>query len=207
VTPTFFVGQRRIEGTLTEYQFSNMLLDDLQAAGKPKAGAIPATPPPPTGAPHVTEKSVEKKAAPSTSGATLSVNGGTSTGGFLNVKGASTDCSADAPKGPEPPLIHTADAQKKMGEGAAFVDVRSADDFAKGHIKGALNVPLLEVERRATELPKNKPIVVYEAGTSPGDVCAAAKSSARVLLSRGLKVVVYQDGLKDWEKAGLAVEK
>jgi len=167
----------------------------------------PATPPPVVSVPPVAEKTAEKKSAPTTPGTALSMGGGTSTGGFLNVKGASTDCSSDAPKGPEPPLIHTADAQKRLQQGAVFVDVRSAEDFAKEHIKGARSVPLLEVERRAGELPKDKPIVVYEAGTAPGDVCAAAKSSARVLISRGYQAVVYQDGLRDWEKSGGAVEK
>lgn len=86
--------------------------------------------------------------------------------------------------------------------------MRAADDFAKGHIRGAVNLPLLEVERRAGELPKDKPVVVYEAGTAAsGDVCAAAKSAARVLISRGYKAVVYQDGLRDWEKGGGAVDR
>jgi protein-disulfide isomerase/uncharacterized membrane protein/rhodanese-related sulfurtransferase len=204
-TPTFFVGKRRIEGALTEYQFSTMLLDDLQSAAK--LSESPSTPLPSAGAPPAPEKTAEKKSAPAAPGTALNMSGGTSSGGFLNVKGASTDCSPDAPKGPEPPLIHTADAQKKLQQGAVFVDVRSTDDFAKAHIKGARSVPLLEVERRAGELPKDRQIVVYEAGTAPGDVCAAAKSSARVLISRGYQAVVYQDGMKGWEKSGGAVEK
>jgi rhodanese-related sulfurtransferase len=200
-TPTFFVGKRRIEGALTEYQFSTMLLDDLQSAGMLKSGAAAPI------APGNTNPVAQEKQAPA-AGAALSMGGGTSSGGFFNVQGASTDCSEDAPKGPEPPLIHTPDALKRLEQGAVFVDVRSAEDFAKGHIKGAVNLPLLEVERRAGELAKDQAIVVYEGGTAAaGDVCAASKSAARVLISRGYKAVVYRDGLKDWEKAGGAVEK
>jgi protein-disulfide isomerase/rhodanese-related sulfurtransferase len=199
--PTFFVGKRRIEGALTEYQFSTMLLDDLQSAGMLKSGAAAPL------APGNTNPVAQDKQAPA-AGAALSMGGGTSSGGFFNVQGASTDCSEDAPKGPEPPLIHTPDAQTRREQGAVFVDVRSAEEFAKGHIKGAVNLPLLEVERRAGELAKDKAIVVYEGGTAAaGDVCAASKSAARVLISRGYKAVVYRDGLKDWEKAGGAVEK
>ncbi len=204
-TPTFFVGKRRVEGALTEYQFASMLLDDLQAAGMLKSDSAPA---PATSAAPAQEKSADKKAGAPAGGAALNVSGGTSSGGFFNVQGASTNCDPDAPKGPEPPLIHFADAQKRFDAGAVFVDVRSADDFSKGHIKTAKDLPLLEVERRASELPKDKPIVVYEAGTAAaGDVCAAAKSAARVLISRGYRAVVYQDGLKDWEKNGGAVDK
>jgi protein-disulfide isomerase/rhodanese-related sulfurtransferase len=200
-TPTFFVGQRRIVGPLTEYQFATMLLDDLQAAGMLKSGTASAAPAP------TAHKNTDKKSAPAQA-APLSMGDGASSGGFFDVQGASTNCTTDTPQGPELPLIHTAEAQKRLAQGAVFVDVRSADDFAKRHIKGAVSLPLLEVERRAGELPKNKAIVVYEAGSAAsGDVCAAAKSSARVLLSRGYKAVVYQDGLKDWEKAGGAVEK
>ena len=204
-TPTFFVGKRRIEGALTEYQFSNMLLDDLQAAGVTKSSS---TSPAPSGTPAAEEKKAEQKKPPATPGTGLAMNAGTSSGGFFNVQGASTNCDPNAPKGPEPPLIHFADAQKQLGQGAVFVDVRSPDDFAKGHIQHAVNLPLLEVEQRAGELPKDKPLVVYEGGTAAsGDVCAAAKSAARVLIGRGFKAVVYQDGLKDWEKAGAPIAR
>lgn len=202
-TPTFFVGARRIEGALTFDQFSEMLKQDL-ASQPPSAQPAPTTEKKEESQPKAAPASAKKETTQPANSAALP---GTTTGGFFNVKGASVDCSTDAPKGPEAPLIHTADAHKDQQRGDVFVDVRSADDFAKGHIKGARNVPLLEVENRAGELPKDKTIVVYEAGTAAGDVCAAAKSAARVLLSRGYKAVVYQEGLKDWEKFGGAVEK
>lgn len=206
-TPTFFVGKRRIEGALTEYQFSNMLVDDLQAAGMLKSGAA-STSAASTTVPPSPAKSATKKDAPAGTGTGLAMSGGSSSGGFFNVQGASTNCDPNAPKGPEPPLIHFADAQKRLEQGAAFVDVRSSDDFARGHIRGAVNIPLLEIEQRTGELPKDKPIVVYEGGTAAsGDVCAAAKSAAQVLISRGYKAVVYQGGIKDWEKSGGAVAR
>lgn len=205
-TPTFFVGKRRIEGALTEYQFSNMLLDDLQAVGMTKSSSISPAPAAATAAAE--QKKAEPKKIPAAPGAGLAMNGAPTSGGFFNVQGASTNCDPNAPKGPEPPLVHFADAQKQLEQGAKFVDVRTADDFAKGHIRGAVNIPLLEVEQRAGELPKDKGLVVYEAGSAAaGDVCAAAKSAARVLISRGYKAVVYQDGLKDWEKSGGAVTR
>ena len=206
-TPTFFVGKRKIEGALSEYQFSALIAEDLTNEQKPAPApaAAPVSAQPATPAPKpATKNAADKKPATT---AALSLSGTGSSGGFLDIKGASTDCSDDAAKGPQPTLIHTADAEKQFAAGATFVDVRSAEDYRKAHIKGAINLPLLDVERRAGGLPKQKPIVVYEAGTAAGDVCAAAKSAARVLMSRGLKAIVYQEGLKEWEKAGGAVER
>jgi protein-disulfide isomerase/rhodanese-related sulfurtransferase/uncharacterized membrane protein len=127
---------------------------------------------------------------------------------FLNVAGNSIDCSEDAPKGPEPNMIHTSEAEKLFRDGAQFVDVRSADDFAKTHIQGAGNIPMLEAPRRADELPKNKTIVLYEAGSGgSNDTCAASRAVGRVLLGHGFKVLVYQDGLTGWEKKGLPISR
>lgn len=210
-TPTFFVGKRKIEGGLSEYQFASLIAEDLTNESKAPASSsssksAPAATPKDSPAPvakNAAAKDVAKKSGPG-----ISLSGtGTSTGGFLDIKGASTDCSEDAAKGPQPTLIHTPDAETKLAAGATFVDVRSADDFRKSHIKGAINLPLLDVERRVDELSKQKPLVIYEGGTAAGDVCAAAKSAARVLISRGFNAVVYQEGLKEWEKAGGAVDK
>ena len=95
-------------------------------------------------------------------------------------------------------------------EDFALVEVLGADQYRKFHLPGAINVPGGEhfaENIRAAVPDKQKPVVVYEAGTAPGDVCAAAKSAARVLIGRGYKAVVYQEGLKDWEKSGGAVER
>lgn len=68
-------------------------------------------------------------------------------------------------------------------EGALLVDVRTPGEFAGGHLPGALNVPLQELDARAAELAKkNKPIVVY---------CASGMRSAsasRVLQRAGATV-------------------
>jgi phage shock protein E len=54
------------------------------------------------------------------------------------------------------------DAHKLVADGARLVDVRSPDEYAKGHIDGAVNVWVSELPKRLGELePKDKPIVVY----------------------------------------------
>ena len=58
----------------------------------------------------------------------------------------------------------TPDALEKARESTApplIVDVRSAADYAAGHIPGAENLPAEEIERSPEQIPKDRPIVVY----------------------------------------------
>ena len=45
--------------------------------------------------------------------------------------------------------------------GATLVDVRTADEYALGHLDGAVNVPLDDLRERLGEIPADKPVVVY----------------------------------------------
>ncbi len=45
--------------------------------------------------------------------------------------------------------------------GVVIVDTRDADSYAQEHIKGALNIPLPEFEKRLSELPTDKQIITY----------------------------------------------
>lgn len=52
--------------------------------------------------------------------------------------------------------------KQKIAAGALVVDVRTPEEFAKGHYRGALNIPLKELPRRLGEFGlKERPIVVY----------------------------------------------
>ena len=178
-TPTFFLGNQRIVGAPERAKFEQMLEQAIAAA------------------------------APAPTMAASNASGGSGSNPFLNVAGNSIDCTDEAAKGPEPAMIHTEEAAKRFGANSVFVDVRSADDFGKGHIKNAVNIPLLEAQRRATELPRDKTIVLYETGSGgSNDVCAASRAVGRVLLGQGYsKVVVYQDGLAGWQKQALPTER
>ena len=67
----------------------------------------------------------------------------------------------------------------------------------------------MEAQRRVTELPRDKTVVLYESGKGGGnDVCAASRAVGRVLLGHGYnKVVVYQDGLAGWQKQSLPTQR
>jgi len=47
-----------------------------------------------------------------------------------------------------------------LKEGAQVVDVRSAAEFAGGHALGSVNIPLPEIDVRAQELDRNRPVIV-----------------------------------------------
>jgi len=80
---------------------------------------------------------------------------------------------------------------EKIKAGAKVVDVRSPEEYRDGAYGGAVNIPLPELGRRLSEIPKDKPVVLY---------CASgARSSmgARVLKQAGFPDVVNAGGLSD----------
>jgi phage shock protein E len=58
--------------------------------------------------------------------------------------------------------VSTREARRLVAQGALLLDVRSRAEFAERHAERAVNIPVEELERRASELgAKNRPIVVY----------------------------------------------
>lgn len=58
-------------------------------------------------------------------------------------------------------ILHEEDMEKEMENGTSFVDVRSQMEFMRGHVKGAVNIPLDELRARVGELGIGKRTVVY----------------------------------------------
>ena len=89
-------------------------------------------------------------------------------------------------------------------EKAVVVDVSEADEFAAGHVGGAKNVPVGELESRLPEAVKNKAlplILVCPNGARANRALAAAKKLGYD------KAQVLAGGLKSWKEANLPVEK
>ena len=88
---------------------------------------------------------------------------------------------------------------------AVILDVRSQEEAASGHIKGAVNVPAASVARQAKGFPDPKlkaPIIVYD-----GRGGADAKAAARALVKAGQSnVQVMEQGLLGWQAAGYTIE-
>lgn len=52
-------------------------------------------------------------------------------------------------------------ARKLVEDGAFLVDIRSEEAFAKGHLKGAINIPFAQFRKRLAEIPKDQPVYLY----------------------------------------------
>lgn len=91
----------------------------------------------------------------------------------------------------------------RLGEGSiTLLDVRPEDEFASGHLPGAINIPIDELERRLAELPAGAQIVAY----CRGPYCALSFDAVTVLRGKGFAVRRLDSGFPDWKAAGLAVE-
>jgi len=80
-----------------------------------------------------------------------------------------------------------------------LVDVRGSNFFAKGHVKGAINIPHREMTaRRMADFPRNKVFVVYCAGPH----CNGAAKAAVRLARLGLPVKLMIGGVTGWLDEG-----
>ena len=57
--------------------------------------------------------------------------------------------------------VQVSEVRDLVESGAYFVDVREENEFANGHIKGAVNIPLSQLRERMSEIPKDKPVYVH----------------------------------------------
>ena len=94
------------------------------------------------------------------------------------------------------------DLLRRLREGAVTVlDVRPEDEFALGHLPGALNIPLRALNVRLSELNPSQEIVAY----CRGPYCVLSYEAVAALRARGFKVRRLEDGLPEWRAAGLPV--
>jgi rhodanese-related sulfurtransferase/DNA-binding transcriptional ArsR family regulator len=93
-------------------------------------------------------------------------------------------------------------ARVQRGE-VTLLDVRPAEEFASGHIPGALSVPLPELARQLSRLPKRREVVAY----CRGPYCVLAVEAVKQLRARGFKAVRLEEGVLDWAALGLQVER
>jgi rhodanese-related sulfurtransferase/DNA-binding transcriptional ArsR family regulator len=89
----------------------------------------------------------------------------------------------------------------KNGE-VTVLDVRPPEEFAAGHIPGALSVPLPQLAKRLSELPRRREVVAY----CRGPYCVLAVEAVKLLRRRGFKAARLEAGILDWAALGLPVE-
>jgi rhodanese-related sulfurtransferase/DNA-binding transcriptional ArsR family regulator len=101
---------------------------------------------------------------------------------------------------PEP--VEMDDLLKRARSGKVVIlDARPANEYAAGHIAGALSVPVDELKERLGKLPKGKAYVAY----CRGPYCVYADRAVQILLKSGRKAQRLIDGFPEWKAAGLPV--
>ena len=91
----------------------------------------------------------------------------------------------------------------RMRTGAVtLLDTRPADEYAAGHLPGALNITPESLETRLAELDPGQEIIAY----CRGPYCVLSFEAVAELRKRGYKVRRLEDGLPEWKAAGLPVE-
>ena len=83
------------------------------------------------------------------------------------------------------------------------LDVRPPEEFAAGHLRGAVNIPIDELARRFDELPKSREVIAY----CRGPYCLMSFDAVALLRKKGRKARRLQDGLPEWRLAGLPIER
>jgi rhodanese-related sulfurtransferase len=95
------------------------------------------------------------------------------------------------------------DLMSKLRDGlVTLLDVRPKDEFAVGHLPGAFNIPIAELERRLAELPSDREVIAY----CRGPYCVLSFDAVVLLRARGYRVRRLEDGYPEWKAEGLPVE-
>ena len=92
---------------------------------------------------------------------------------------------------------------KKAQAGELLIlDVRPAEEFVSGHLPHAYSLPIDELRKRLSELPKDLPVVAY----CRGPFCLMAKDAVALMRTNGYRAVHLSDGVAEWRAHGLPLE-
>jgi rhodanese-related sulfurtransferase/DNA-binding transcriptional ArsR family regulator len=88
----------------------------------------------------------------------------------------------------------------RSGE-VVVIDVRPVEEYRTAHIPGALAIPMRELKRRLSELPRKKEIIAY----CRGPFCVLATDAVQLLRSRGLRAHRLEASVHDWQALGFPI--
>ncbi|MBI4203417.1 MAG: metalloregulator ArsR/SmtB family transcription factor [Betaproteobacteria bacterium] len=95
------------------------------------------------------------------------------------------------------------DLADRMRSGlVTVVDVRPKEEYAAGHLPGAINIPLADIEKNLSTLPRDREIIAY----CRGPFCVLSFEAVAQLRKEGLKARRLETGFPEWKVAGLPVE-
>ncbi|GEE02000.1 ArsR family transcriptional regulator [Gordonia spumicola] len=79
-----------------------------------------------------------------------------------------------------------------------LIDVRSADDYARGHVPGAVSIPVADLDERIGELPADGDVIAY----CSGPYCVASADAVTVLIAAGRTARRVDGGITSWVRSG-----
>lgn len=99
--------------------------------------------------------------------------------------------------------VSTKELLERARKGLVIVlDVRPPEEFAAGHLPGALNIPLAELEAKLESLDTSKEVIAY----CRGPHCILAFDAVARLREEGRAARRFDGGFPEWRRAGLPVE-
>ena len=98
--------------------------------------------------------------------------------------------------------VATAELMARADEGLVTVlDVRPPEEYAQGHLPGAVNVPLSQLKKHLAKLPRGREVVAY----CRGPWCVLSFEAVSLLRAKGYKARRLEGGLPEWRQEGRTV--
>ena len=82
-------------------------------------------------------------------------------------------------------------------------DVRPPEEYAAGHLPGAINISIADLEKKLNSLPKRREVVDY----CRGPYCLMSYDAVALLRNKGFKARRLEAGMPEWRHAGMPVER
>lgn len=104
---------------------------------------------------------------------------------------------------PQQQVLETADVLARIRQGSVtLLDVRPADEFRAGHLRGAVSIPVEELPARLTEVPRNRDVVAY----CRGPYCTLAREAVELLHGHGYRAHTLDLGMVELRARRLPVD-
>lgn len=92
--------------------------------------------------------------------------------------------------------------RRAKDDGVTVLDVRPAKEYDAGHLPGAVNLQVRELDAKLAMLPKDKEVIAY----CRGAYCVLSFEAVADLRRKGYQVRRLEEGYPEWRAAGLPVE-
>ena len=110
--------------------------------------------------------------------------------------------SRDLPARRDGNVVSRDDVKELLKDKAVLLDVRPRQEFASGHLRAAINIPIDELRDRLSELPRDRQIITY----CRGEYCLFANEAAELLRANGFNVARLEGGWPEWQSEGRPVQ-